>query len=368
MRYIKNIIKYTLICIGIVALLVVVNFFVVKKLDSDIIELESDYPANEENNSVYKLDAKFIDGERFYLEVPLKNEKSILGFADTGGGISMLLGYSVEKHDLQKQVKKGVLKGFLPVDYIQLSDLVENSSFPKPDFPRNFIIRHPFSRVTEPHLFIPPMDDEIKVIRENMPEMEMFLGQNFFMGKAWTIDYINEQIWVNTPLSKTEYVKPNVQKIGFKKNSHNESIYGHPSMYVEIDGEVIDVLFDTGATIILTEDGKKDLNTDKNTIGGSFIAASIFDKWRTAHPDWKYYPHADMSKDVIEVPQVKVGTFEVGPVLFAKRPDENWSEGMIHSMDKIVGGAIGGSVLQYLKVIIDYNSELIKFEKPALID
>ena len=105
------------------------------------------------------------------------------------------------------------------------------------------------------------------------------------------------------------------------------------------------------------------MNTDVLTIGGSFIAASIFDKWRKEHPEWKYYKEADKNRDVIEVPIVKIGDIEVGPVLFSKRRDEDWSKGMIKTMDKIVKGAIGGSAFKYLKVTIDYNSELIKFEQ-----
>ena len=62
-------------------------------------------------------------------------------------------------------------------------------------------------------------------------------------------------------------------------------------------------------------------------------------------------------------PKVKIGSYEVGPVLFSQRPDENWSQGMIATMDKVVQGAIGGSVLKYFKVTIDYNSELIRLEK-----
>jgi hypothetical protein len=114
---------------------------------------------------------------------------------------------------------------------------------------------------------------------------------------------------------------------------------------------------------VLSENGKKEMNSDKQTIGASFIAASVFDQWRKRHPNWKFYPKADISRDVIEVPTIKIGGIEVGPVLFSKRPDENWSKNMIRSMDKVVKGAIGGSALKYLKVTIDYNSELIKFEQ-----
>jgi hypothetical protein len=66
---------------------------------------------------------------------------------------------------------------------------------------------------------------------------------------------------------------------------------------------------------------------------------------------------------MIQVPQVTVGGTTAGPVWFAKRPDEAWSRGMIGSMDKVVKGAVGGSLFQYYIVTIDYNSELALFEK-----
>jgi hypothetical protein len=363
--YMKKIFKYLLIGLGLVFLVLIINFIVVKKLNRDVLELKSDVPAKQGNYSPYRIPTSFIDNDRFYVKVPLKNGDTILGFCDTGGGLSMILPPTVEKQQLQSKIKTGIRNGLMPVNYILFNDLLSDPHFPTASPLRHFVLRHPFNRVTEPHLVIPPMDDETNFIIESMPGLDAFLGQNFFMGKAWTIDYINKQVWVNTPLYKTELESPNVQKIGLRKNSHGEAIYGHASMSIEIDGEIIDVLFDTGASLVLSESGKKDLQTDAISIGGSFIASSIFDKWRKSHPEWKYYPKADNSSDVIKVPIVKIGSFEVGPVLFSKRPDTNWSKGMIRSMDKVVKGAIGGSALQYFKVMIDYNSELIKLEKPG---
>jgi hypothetical protein len=66
---------------------------------------------------------------------------------------------------------------------------------------------------------------------------------------------------------------------------------------------------------------------------------------------------------MIQVPQVTIGTTTAGPVWFAKRPDEAWSKGMIGSMDKVVKGAAGGSLFQYYVITIDYNNELVRFEK-----
>jgi len=207
------------------------------------------------------------------------------------------------------------------------------------------------------------MDRDLQFMTESMPAMEVFLGQNFFVGKAWTFDYLRQEIWVHTPLGEADASDPDVQPLGFKKNQHGAKLFGHPSMTIEIDGEPIDVLFDTGATMVLSDAGRASLGTDERTLGASFIAASLLRKWRAAHPDWRHHPGADLAGDVIEVPSVKVGGHVVGPVRFAARPDENWSHGMIASMDRVVRGAVGGTLLKHFRVTADYNSERIRFRR-----
>lgn len=359
----KKSLKIALFTLLMLMIILGANFFIIKKLDKDVLELDREYTQKSKVNSTILIPTKFIRGERFYIRVPLKNGDTLNAFGDTGGGLSMILPSTLKSKKLESISKTGILKGIMPMNYILFKDLTDNHSFPAPTPLQSVVIRHPFSRVNEPYLIIPPNDEEISFMEKSMPEMEAFLGQDYFMNSSWTIDYPNKQILVNTPLSESTVNQTNVQRIGLKKNSKNKSIYGHASMKIEVDGESIDVLFDTGATIVLSENGKKELNIDLKTIGASFIATSIFKKWREKHPNWKYYPKADMSKDIIEVPKIKISDIEVGPVLFSQRPDENWSKGMIHSMDKVVKGAIGGSALKYLKVTIDYNSELIKFEK-----
>jgi len=358
----KRLLKKLGLGILVIVILCVSFFFVVRKLDKDALNAPGFYPPVSNVAKATLLPSLFINGERFYIKAAAANGDTLLAFGDTGGGISMMFPATLDKLGVVAKVRRALLKGAMPVKYVLFDDIVTDKAIPGPVPLRSKILRHPLSRVSEPLLFIPPMDDELKFISQCMP-IDIFLGQNFFMRHAWTIDYPHRQIWVNTPLPASEEGRPGVQKLGFKKNSNHESAYGHPSMFIEVDGEIIEVLFDTGATIVLSEEGKKAFNTSEKTIGGSFIAASIFDKWRKAHPGWKYYAKTDMNRDVIEVPSVKIGAQEVGPVLFAKRPDEVWSAGMIETMDKVVKGAIGGSALKYLKVTIDYNSELAKFEK-----
>ena len=355
--------KRLLLVILIIVIILGGYFFRVRTLDQHAMEMKGYYQPDFTTDKATLLPAIFINGERFCIKMPTSLGDTLLAFGDSGGGISMLMPTAVENNHLRPKIKIGIAQGIIPAKYILFRDLVSNLHIPPPFPMRIYNIRRPFARVDVPFLLVPPGGGEIKEFTEFMPGIDIFLGQNFFMGKSWTFDYIHQQVWVNTPISIKDEGKPGVQRIGFKKNENHEAVFGHASMVIEINGELIDVLFDTGASIILTDSGKKQMNTNSLTIGGSFIAASIFDKWRKEHPEWKFYKGADKNGDVIEVPIVKIGGIEVGPVLFSKRRDEDWSKGMIKSMDKIVKGAIGGSAFKYLKVTIDYNSELIKFEQ-----
>jgi|JI6StandDraft_1071083.scaffolds.fasta_scaffold13634_6 hypothetical protein len=352
--------------IGMTVLLLIwgIYFYVIKQLDEKIVE-SKEYLAFENRNeiSAIQLPSQFIDGERFYLKIAVVGGDTILAYCDTGGGMSMLFPNYNNNAKVNSKIKLAIFKALMPMNYILFDDVVVDNNFPKPVPLRKKILRNPISMVKTPYLIIPPLDQELKMAIKAQPEIRAFLGQDFFMYKSWTIDYIQKNVWVNTPLNKTETELANILKIGFKKNKNQENIFGHPSMIIEVEGDTIDVLFDTGATSILTENGKNQFGTTKKSLGSSFIATSIFQKWRDRHPEWKYYPKAEWLGDMIEVPKIKIGGYEVGPVLFSQRPDEVWSEGMISTMDKVVKGAIGGSALKYFRVTIDYNSELIRFER-----
>ena len=348
----------------ILVLLFALYFFTIQYFDNKILKSnEVLLSLRKQRIRNFTVPTHFVDGERFYFKLPITGNDTLLAFGDTGGGISFLAPRAKNKGDIKSNLRTGIVNGMLPIEYILYQDMVKDTNFPIPNPNSRFIIRNPFKRVVGPLLMIPPMDDEIKFGLEAQPEMDVFLGQTFFMGHAWTIDYPNEEIMVNTPLDDSLINHLNIQRLGFKKNANQEKLNGHPSMTIEIDGDTIDVLFDTGATLVLSEIGKKQFKTDKKTMAGSFIAASLFEKWRNKHPDWKCYPKADFAGDIIEVPIVKISGYEVGPVLFAVRRDEVWSKGMVASMDKVVKGAIGGTALKYFKITIDYNSELIRFER-----
>jgi hypothetical protein len=301
------------------------------------------------------LPSRLIDG-RFYIKIPTPNGDTLLGFCDTGGGYNAVYPTAITRLHLEGKVLETAIDSE-KIRYIPAKDVIADPNIPAPRLRATFL---PYIKV--PFFQVPAPSEEGEIINAYIPH-DVFLGQFFFIDHAWTFDYENGRIYVNTPLYRNAKNK-NIQPLGFKKDKEGHKLFGHPSMQVEIDGQLIDVLFDTGASILLSNKTQTELLSSSKSIAGSFIAKSIFDQWHTRHPDWRFIEQGEVTRaDMIQVPQIKIGNTTAGPVWFAKRPDEAWSKGMITSMDKVVKGAVGGSLFQYYKVTIDYNSELARFEK-----
>jgi hypothetical protein len=301
------------------------------------------------------LPSELIEG-RFFLKIPTIQGDTILGFCDTGGGYTAIYSITLKQLGLNSKVRLLNIDGDT-IKYIPAKDIYVNKEIPYPQIPNYF----------KKHIDIPflesPDDNNETLFFAKFVTYQVFLGQFFFINNAWTFNYKTEKMSINTPITK-DLVDENIQILGFKKDKAGNKRFGHPSMKLIIDGKVIDFLFDTGATFLLSDNGKNELGIEAKATAGSFIAKSIFDEWHLQHPNWRIIEKGEFTgADLIEVPEVRVGNLTAGPVWFAKRPDEAWSKGMIGSMDKVVKGAIGGSFLKYFKVTIDYNNERIKFEK-----
>ncbi len=305
-------------------------------------------------NQLTYLPSKLIDG-RFFLKMPTITNDTIIGFCDTGGGYTVVYNTTLQKIKLESKISEVEIKGE-KTKFILAKDIFDNRYIPYPQINNYFK-----SSITSSFFEVPETNPETDYFSKYVPH-DAFLGQFFFMNQAWTFDYLTGKIFINSPLSSDTNIE-NVQTLGFKIDKQGNKRFGHPSMKIMVDEQTIDVLLDTGATLLLSENSKSEFN-NKKAVGGSFIAKSIFDKWHTQHPDWRVIEKGEITgADLIEVPQVKVCNLVAGPVWFAKRPDEAWSKGMIGSMDKVVKGAIGGSFFQYFKITVDYNSELVRFEK-----
>jgi len=199
------------------------------------------------------------------------------------------------------------------------------------------------------------------------------LGQGWFAGRCWTFDYPGHRLLLRAAGDLPPVAAGHRVVLGFQTGKTGQRELNFPRIQAKVDGEGLDLLFDTGANTTLQPRALQAISdghpAERAT---SFITATIFGRWHQRHPDWRVIPDAESftGAPMIEVPAVEVGGYTVGPVWFTQRPDKAFHEFMSQWMDHRVEGALGGSALGYFRVTLDYPSataafELAAEEKPA---
>ena len=115
------------------------------------------------------------------------------------------------------------------------------------------------------------------------------------------------------------------------------------------------VLLDTGATTVLPTEAQKIIGGPKLR-AASMIVTEQITQWRKFHPDWPVIEHGQGGTGslMIRVPDIRIAGYQVGPVWFTSRPNDNFRKDMSSSMSGPVEGAIGGNALHSLKMTVDY--------------
>jgi hypothetical protein len=282
------------------------------------------------------------DEHRFFVEPETESGQKVLFYTDSGGGLFIF------KDAAEKIVPvKAAKEGFEPIEF--------------PAFKTGFAVPAPLGNGGKVY---------VMERQPNMPkigESVGMLGQAWFAGRIWTFDYPSQKLllWTEAPdIFKKKSSK--IVNLGFKTDEKGARALNFPRIQVEIDGEVLELLFDTGATTFLTKeamDALKDGGKDERAT--SFITNATFEKWRKAHPDWRVIEAAEKGTNqaMIEVPKVKIAGYEVGPVWFTRRADKNFHEYMSQFMDRKVEGAIGGNALWHFRITVDYPRAVAVFEK-----
>lgn len=227
----------------------------------------------------------------------------------------------------------------------------------------------------DPAASIPPLtvfDGRLPILPPEqtgaMDPVDGLVGQAWFKDRTWTFDYPGKRLLWRAPGDLPAHDAGHQVALGFPHSAAGKRETNYPRIQVVIDGQTIDLLFDTGATVRLTDAARAALGD-----GGparratSFISTSTFERWRKRHPDWKVVEHADANaggEPMIEVPAVTVAGFTVGPVWFTRRADKNFHQWMSQWMDKQIDGALGGSALHSFRVTVDYPGAVAVFERP----
>ena len=291
--------------------------------------------------------------DRFLVTPVTERGDTLELYTDTGGGSNMLWAPTVSRLGL---VADSVTLDGQPARLVELPPLRDSARIPLPGGPEPLHGR-----------FIVMPADTLGIAADG------FLGRLWFADRVWVMDYPARTLaFVSRPPDPSE--RGHQVRLYFKtqRGSMGRRAMHFPRIRIAVAGDSIDLLFDTGARVTLTDSAQAVFASlgmpGPQHRGSSFIAKSVFDRWRAEHPDWRVVERADRlgptPLPMIEVPLISVAGHDVGPVWFAMRPDRNFHDYMSQWMDQRIDGALGGSALKYFRVTVDYPGATATFERP----
>jgi hypothetical protein len=184
------------------------------------------------------------------------------------------------------------------------------------------------------------------------------LGNSWFAQRTWRFDYTRGQLtWMangTLPETAPDHRVDLVPVDGERGDPQS----GKMMLPVIVEDDTLSMLFDTGASLALTDEAMEMLNDGRPAVReGSHIANRIYQRWRREHPEWRYLENAvyDGQAHLIEVPEVEVAGHRVGPVWFDAQP---WGT------RRAFEGAIGGSALKHFETVtVDFQAGEAVFER-----
>jgi hypothetical protein len=154
-------------------------------------------------------------------------------------------------------------------------------------------------------------------------------------------------------------------KLFFRSNASGGRSNNFARIPIQVDGETIDFVLDTGATNFLPDDVLKQLGDGRGAERAtSFLVQSIYEKWHAKHPEWRVLENIKTMTGtaLIEVPDVTIGGFKVGPVWFQcnRTPAFNrWAP------DRQTGErSIRWVSIAFLSHDVDWPNAIAVFERP----
>jgi hypothetical protein len=287
--------------------------------------------------------------DRFYAVPVTQDNVTLLLFTDSAGSIT-IYNDVVEKLGVKVEVIKGA------------SDSGNDMTLaPLPAFKPEASIPAPLGSRHEGRLFVIPRRDTQALKRDGM------LGQQWFAGRVWTFDYPGKKLLWRANGDLPKHDKAHEVTLFFRLNNSGQRSNNFARIPIEVDGETIDFVLDTGASNILSEEALKLINDDHAAERAtSFLVGSVYERWHAKHPEWRVLENVKTltGATMIEVPTVTIGGYQVGPVWFTVQPDIGFQSVMGSLTDKRVSGALGGSALYFFRMTVDWPGALAVFEKP----
>lgn len=152
--------------------------------------------------------------------------------------------------------------------------------------------------------------------------------------------------------------------LGFRKTKKGERI-SLPTIEVVIAGDTLSMVFKSGSHIILNEAHQKELGHPGALLPAGLISESIYQRWRNKHPEWPIYEKADTfyGSDLIETPGIQIGVYASGPVRFAVRRDDAFTDWLSRFTDKPVQGVLGPDAFREAHITLHYPRSVLIIHK-----
>lgn len=141
------------------------------------------------------------------------------------------------------------------------------------------------------------------------------LGRQWFANHIWTWDYPHRKL-ILRPVTWHPAGAARPIEVAFKTDAEGNRVSNFARLTVHVDGEELPVLFDTGATTILTPAALQALADGKPAMRAtSMMAHSVIERWRARHPDWRVVEDAQLGTHslMILAPEVEFAGRKTGP-------------------------------------------------------
>jgi hypothetical protein len=192
------------------------------------------------------------------------------------------------------------------------------------------------------------------------------LGSTWFAGRAWTIDF-REHTFYAVPVDTAPAATGDngeAVSITFVEEG-DQRRYHFARVPVVVAGDSISMVLKTGSHIQLTDASREELDFNDPLFPAGLISKSVADEWLREHPEWRVFEGADRNygSDLVEVPEVQVGPHRSGPVHFAVRRDEAFTEWFSQFTDEPVDGALGADAFRGTRITVNYPRSVLIFHE-----
>jgi hypothetical protein len=207
------------------------------------------------------------------------------------------------------------------------------------------------------------------------PGLDGVLGLDWLQGRSWTLDYPGRSLFLRSPGDLPLHGPGERLDLlwgdsgrdppGEETGDGPGGGAGVPVIRVAVSGESIPAAIHTASGAELTEAAvgvMGDLRATRRSI--TRVDASLFDEWRSRHPDWTVLEGAEegTGEPVMEIRELGIASTEIPRLWVLRSSRERVEIGGGGSGPELVRLFLGGDVLREFRLTLDFGEGVAVFE------